>query len=73
MTKVPGETVTWPEPQFKDNVGVVSVDVIPANKRGTDLPEDDYRIIYTARDEVGNDAVCIFNVFVTGEFVKLLP
>ena len=65
VTKIPGETVTWSEPQFKDNVGVVSVDVIPANKRGTDLPEDDYRIIYTARDEAGNYAVCNFNVFVT--------
>ena len=67
VKKEPGQQVTWPEPQFTDNVGIKSVDVQPY-KPGTDLDENDYRIVYTASDSSGNFATCEFNVYVTGKY-----
>jgi hypothetical protein len=73
VKKANGAAVTWPEPQFTDNVGVTSVRVTPYDP-GTDLSENDYHIIYTAKDHAGNYATCEFNVFVTGEYtVRLSP
>lgn len=72
VKKLYGEAVSWPQPQFTDNVGVTSVDVTP-HKPGTVLSENDYHIIYTAKDHAGNYAICEFNVFVTGEYCEIKP
>jgi hydroxyacyl-ACP dehydratase HTD2-like protein with hotdog domain len=64
---VTGTAVTWPEPQFTDNVGVTSVDVFPYKPPAL-LSANDHKIEYTAKDQAGNHAVCRFKVIVTGEY-----
>lgn len=71
VKKTQGTLVTWPEPQFSDNVGVVKVEATPY-KPGVDLDENDYHIIYVAKDNAGNHATCEFDLFVTGEYQKNL-
>ncbi|XP_028405616.1 sushi, von Willebrand factor type A, EGF and pentraxin domain-containing protein 1-like isoform X2 [Dendronephthya gigantea] len=64
VKKNPGTLVTWPEPQFSDNVGVVKVEASPYQP-GVDLNENDYHIVYVAKDKAGNHATCEFDLFVT--------
>lgn len=62
-----GDPVSWPQPEYTDNVGVVKIEVEPY-KPGTRLTANDYDIYYTAKDSAGNsNDACKFKVFVTGE------
>ena len=63
--------VKWPEPQFSDNVKVVSV---TPNRQFGDLPANNYRIVYTATDAARNRKTCTFyvNVLSTDEYSFLI-
>ena len=56
--------VTWEMPQFRDNVGVKSVQELHTVKSGDELSWGTYPIVYVAYDEAGNAAECSFTIYV---------
>ena len=63
--------MSWPEPKYTDNIGVVSI-VSHPYKPGERLRGNDYDVYYTAKDSAGNrNDDCKFKVFVTGEHHRL--
>ncbi|XP_059477749.1 uncharacterized protein LOC132198041 isoform X1 [Neocloeon triangulifer] len=61
-------TVSWDEPAFSDNVGVVRVSEQSGHRPGLTLMWGTYNIAYAAYDAAGNAATCSFKVYVLSEF-----
>lgn len=57
--------MSWPEPEFKDNVKVEKV--IHNINNNEVLPAQVYFVYYAAKDTYGNEATCRFFVHVRGE------
>lgn len=64
--------VTWDEPEFTDNVGVVRVIERNGHRSKQTLLFGTYDIIYIASDAAGNTAMCSFKVSVLSEFCQPL-
>ncbi|KAF4522838.1 hypothetical protein B566_EDAN008100 [Ephemera danica] len=60
--------VSWDEPVFSDNVGVVRVAEQNNHRPGLTLLWGTYHIAYAAYDATGNSATCAFKVYVLAEF-----
>ncbi|XP_072154980.1 uncharacterized protein uif isoform X2 [Bemisia tabaci] len=60
--------VTWDEPRFTDNVGVVRVEEKSGHRPGQTLLWGTYNIAYVAFDQAGNSATCAFTVYVLSGF-----
>lgn len=60
-------TVTWDEPVFSDNIGVVKIEEKQGFRPGQTLLWGNYDIAYVAYDQAGNTAVCQFKVYVLGK------
>lgn len=58
--------VTWDEPKFIDNVGVVRFEEKNGHRPGQTLLWGTYNIAYVAFDQAGNSATCAFKVYVLG-------
>lgn len=56
--------VTWDEPEFSDNVGVIRVVEKNNHRPGQTLLWGTYGIAYVAYDQAGNSATCSFKVYV---------
>lgn len=56
--------VTWDEPRFSDNVGVVKIQEKNGHRSGQTLLWGTYDISYVAYDQAGNSASCNFKVYV---------
>lgn len=56
--------VTWDEPRFVDNVGVVRVEEKSGHRPGQTLLWGTYHIAYVAFDQAGNTATCSFRVYI---------
>lgn len=54
--------VSWDEPHFSDNVGVVKIQEKNGHRPGQTLLWGTYDIAYVAYDEAGNTATCHFRV-----------
>ncbi|XP_073992974.1 sushi, von Willebrand factor type A, EGF and pentraxin domain-containing protein uif isoform X1 [Rhodnius prolixus] len=65
--------VTWDEPRFVDNVGVVRVEEKSGHRPGQTLLWGTYQIAYVAFDQAGNTATCSFRVYILSEFCPALP
>ncbi|GBP19642.1 Fibropellin-1 [Eumeta japonica] len=65
--------VSWDEPVFSDNVGVVKVGEKSGHRPGQNLAWGIYDIAYVAYDAAGNAATCTFKVTVLPEFCPPLP
>ncbi|XP_071439306.1 uncharacterized protein uif isoform X2 [Hetaerina americana] len=61
-------TVSWDEPIFSDNVGVVRVEEASGHRPGQSLLWGTYGVAYVAYDLAGNSATCSFNVYVLADF-----
>ena len=59
--------VSWDEPVFSDNVGVVRVAEQSGHRPGLTLLWGTYHIAYAAYDAAGNAATCAFKVYVLGK------
>ncbi|XP_063243609.1 sushi, von Willebrand factor type A, EGF and pentraxin domain-containing protein 1 isoform X2 [Bacillus rossius redtenbacheri] len=66
-------TVSWDEPHFTDNVGVVKIEERSGHRPGQTLLWGSYTIAYVAFDQAGNAATCSFKVYVLAEFCPELP
>ncbi|CAG7724478.1 unnamed protein product [Allacma fusca] len=73
ITKNGSATVTWDEPVFSDNIGVVRVEEKQGFRPGQTLLWGNYDIAYVAYDQAGNNALCKFKVYVLAEFCPALP
>ena len=67
-TKNGSATVTWDEPVFSDNIGIVRIEEKQGFRPGQTLLWGNYDIAYVAYDQAGNNAVCQFKVYVLGKF-----
>lgn len=56
--------VSWDEPRFVDNVGIVRIQEKNGHKSGQTLMWGTYDISYVAYDQAGNSASCNFKVYV---------
>ncbi|XP_046990617.1 sushi, von Willebrand factor type A, EGF and pentraxin domain-containing protein 1 [Schistocerca americana] len=65
--------VTWDEPHFSDNVGVVRVEEKNGHRPGQTLLWGTYTIAYVAYDQAGNTATCSFKVYLLADFCPELP
>lgn len=66
--------VTWDEPRFVDNVGVVRVEEKSGHRPGQTLLWGTYQIAYVAFDQAGNTATCSFRVYILCKyFVSIQP
>ncbi|ODN06404.1 Fibropellin-1 [Orchesella cincta] len=72
ITRNGSATVTWDEPVFTDNVGVVKVEEKQGFRPGQTLLWGNYDIAYVAYDQAGNNAMCRFKVYVLAEFCPAL-
>jgi hypothetical protein len=61
-------SVSWDEPVFSDNVGVVRVSEQSGHRPGLTLLWGTYNIAYAAYDAAGNAATCSFKVYVLCKF-----
>lgn len=66
-TKNGSATVTWDEPVFSDNIGIVRIEEKQGFRPGQTLLWGNYDIAYVAYDQAGNNAVCQFKVYVLGK------
>ncbi|XP_075226178.1 sushi, von Willebrand factor type A, EGF and pentraxin domain-containing protein uif [Lycorma delicatula] len=64
--------VTWDEPKFVDNVGIVRIEEKSGHRPGQTLLWGTYNIAYVAFDQAGNSAACAFKVYVLAEFCPRL-
>lgn len=64
--------VTWDEPHFSDNVGVVKIIERNGHRPGQTLLWGTYDITYVASDAAGNSATCNFKVSLLCTYTKLL-
>jgi len=64
ITRNGSATVTWDEPVFSDNIGVVKVEEKNGLRPGQTLLWGNYDIAYVAYDQAGNNAMCRFKVYV---------
>lgn len=64
--------VSWDEPHFSDNVGVVKVIERNGHRPGQALLWGTYEITYIASDAAGNSATCNFKVSLLSEFCPAL-
>jgi HYR domain. len=62
--------VTWPEPIFKDNIGVKRVTQSLRNNKLHNPTS--FNVLYDAYDAVGNAASCLFKVHIESEFILLI-
>lgn len=67
ITRNGSATVTWDEPVFTDNVGVVKIEEKQGFRPGQTLLWGNYDIAYVAYDQAGNNAMCRFKVYVLGK------
>lgn len=56
--------VSWDEPKFVDNVGIVRIQEKNGHRSGQTLMWGTYDISYVAYDQAGNSASCNFKVYV---------
>ncbi|EDO36310.1 predicted protein, partial [Nematostella vectensis] len=71
-TAVALATVTWTEPTFTDNVGVVSV--MASKRPGHQMYRDtSLKVQYIAADTSGNTETCTFTITVEGTLDNLEP
>lgn len=70
ITKNGSALVSWDEPHFNDNVGVVKVVEKNGHTPGQTLLWGTYEIAYVAFDAAGNTASCSFKVSVLCEYSK---
>lgn len=61
--------VTWDEPHFSDNVGIVKIQEKSGHRSGQTLLWGTYDISYVAYDQAGNSASCNFKVYVLCEYL----
>ena len=61
--------ITWPEPRFKDNIGIKQITKSVPNG-GMHSPTT-FNVIYDAYDHAGNIATCIFQVRINSELTFL--
>lgn len=61
--------VTWDDPQFTDNVGIVRVQEKSGHRSGQTLLWGTYDISYVAYDQAGNSASCDFKVYVLCKYI----
>ncbi|XP_045468348.1 sushi, von Willebrand factor type A, EGF and pentraxin domain-containing protein 1 isoform X2 [Harmonia axyridis] len=73
ITKNGSAQVSWDEPHFNDNVGIVKVVEKNGHQPGQTLLWGTYEIAYVAFDAAGNTASCSFKVSVLSEFCPELP
>lgn len=66
-------SVSWDEPHFSDNVGVIRIVEKNGHRPGQTLLWGSYDITYMASDAAGNTATCNFKVSVLSEFCPTLP
>lgn len=59
--------VSWQEPKFSDNIGVVRVEERSGHRPGQTLLWGAYTLAYVAFDQAGNLATCAFKVYVLGK------
>ena len=64
ITRNGSALVSWDEPHFSDNVGVVKILEKSGHRPGQTLLWGMYQIAYVALDEAGNSATCSFKVSV---------
>ncbi|EZA50646.1 Sushi, von Willebrand factor type A, EGF and pentraxin domain-containing protein [Ooceraea biroi] len=64
--------VTWDEPRFSDNVGIVKIQEKNGHRSGQTLLWGTYDISYVAYDQAGNSASCSFKVYVLSDFCPVL-
>ncbi|KAF7987305.1 hypothetical protein HCN44_003067 [Aphidius gifuensis] len=64
--------VTWDEPRFSDNVGVVKIQEKSGHRSGQTLLWGTYDISFVAYDQAGNSAGCNFKVYVLADFCPQL-
>jgi len=72
-TKNGSATVTWDEPVFSDNMGIVKIEEKQGFRPGQTLLWGNYDIAYVAYDQAGNTAVCEFKVYVLSDFCEPIP
>ena len=67
-----GDSVTvkvyWPPPTYRDNSGQ-NVTVFTESINGSSFEVGSYQIKYKARDHVGNQASCTFDIVVSCKYV----
>ena len=60
-------TVTWPALDVSDNSG--DVEVLASEQNGSDFHIGITTVVYTARDQSGNEASCAFKITIIGGYI----